>query len=133
MPTVLENRRKWIELLKKPDTKKARGILVSRLDPEARCCLGHGCESIGLTFDPVGHTYDGASHCTPVSAIEALGLWDFAGTTHTSGACVAEEYISLAAWNDESDVSPQEIGAYLETVIMGGFDTPFKPIEDLSC
>ena len=40
---ILENRQKWIEYLKRPETKKVTERLQSREDPEARCCLGHGC------------------------------------------------------------------------------------------
>lgn len=37
---------------------------------------------------------------------------------------------SLAELNDETDATPQQIGAYLETVINGGKDTPFYDAQE---
>lgn len=37
---------------------------------------------------------------------------------------------SLADLNDETDFTPRQIGIYLQSVIEGGKDTPFKPLSD---
>jgi hypothetical protein len=126
-PTI-ENRRKWIELLKHPDTKKAQGVLVSQHDPEARCCLGHACHALDIPFDTSRWVYEGNRYTTPLSVIDALGLWGSCGELNDTSARVPGGQGSLAGWNDDTDTTPQEIGAYLETVIMGGDDTPFRPI-----
>lgn len=125
---ILENRRKWIDFLKQPDTKKGLGTLVSPDNHEARCCLGHACHVLGAEFDPHRRTYDLARHVAPSSVMEALGLWSDVGGLNDSSARLPGGLNSLAGLNDDTSFTPPEIGAYLETVIMGGDNTPFKPI-----
>lgn len=123
---ILENRRTWIEYLKRPETKKAKGVLESFDDPDARCCLGHGCFVLGIerTVDEDGVVlYDDEYSFAPESFMEMVGLryenGDFDET-------------SLAFINDHTDKTPQEIGIMLESMIMGGPGTPFEKINPKS-
>lgn len=120
---ILENRKTWIEFLKRPETKKYKEQLESRDGSEARCCLGHGCFALGIkrTVDEIGVVrYDGEREYAPESFMDMVGLntryGGFGGT-------------SLATINDRTDKTPQEIGAMLESMIMGGEGTPFKEIK----
>lgn len=124
MSEILENRRKWIEFLKRPETKKYTSRLASITIPGARCCLGHGCEALGLQYRPSGLL-------ATEEFIEAVGLWSKDGTAKDNGNVFAiKGYRSLASLNDHTVYTPQQIGEYLESVIMGGEDTPFKPIKE---
>ena len=128
---ILENRRKWIDYLKQPTTKKGVDRLSNSRNTEERCCLGHACHVIGIPYDRENNTFDSCWSYPPESLVEALGLWDRAGSCSSwqTYFLPGGKFRSLATWNDDSDVTPQEIGAYLETVIEGGPETPFKPLE----
>lgn len=39
------------------------------------------------------------------------------------------KYFALFEYNDRTEITPQEIGIYLESVIKGGKNTPFKKIK----
>ena len=124
---ILENRRKWIDYLKEPTTKKGRDRLRDPQDNDARCCLGHACHVLGVK--KTEHGYEDEWAYAPKSVIEALGLWDHAGSSSDKYlSYLPEGKTCLANWNDGTNVTPQEIGAYLETVIEGGPNTPFKEI-----
>jgi hypothetical protein len=128
--TILENRRKWIDYLKQPDTKKTQGFLVAEDNHEARCCLGHACHVLGTEYDADTRHYEDSFHYPPDSVVEALGLWNHSGGREDElDLDLPSGYGSLSRWNDESNVTPQQIAAYLETVIMGGEGTPFRPID----
>lgn len=144
---ILANRRKWIEFLKQDYIQKAQGVLnevskTGKEEDEARCCLGHGCYALGIKRREYT-TYAGyylyglkeEGGYPPPEFVELVGLYSRTGSTQ-SGVPFADNHDghrkidSLSRWNDNTLVMPQEIGAYLETVIEGGPDTPFKPLSD---
>lgn len=130
---ILDNRRKWIDFLKEPTTQKATDYLVDSENPEARCCLGHACHVLEIAFDPKTGRYDGELYHASRDVQDRLGLWGREGggkryEDDTMKPSLSNGQTCLAWWNDGSEATPQDIGAYLETVIMGGDDTPFKPI-----
>lgn len=138
---VLENRRKAIEFLQQPQRKKAKGVLDK--GGGQRCCLGH--MSVALKIRRVGvRGEDGAKfgfgdaleeRSAPEELVHLLGLWtDYGGGVDESEDPVplkhtqhGEEITSLVVMNDETVMTPQRIGVYLERVIEGGVGTPFKP------
>jgi hypothetical protein len=154
---ILINRVQWGNYLLTPDLKKARGYLeltetmaLERFNSSSGagfCCLGHGCklfniqreETIsGLTvYGSVGEEY-----CAPKELIDLVGLWDNEGSSltlmqagvETIGPFLGKIYPSLASANDDRDfdvdISPAMIGTYILTVVKGGPNTPFKPLED---
>jgi hypothetical protein len=137
---ILENRRKWIDFLKLPDTKKGTGKLESSADNTARCCLGHACHVLipetrkVIEFDNGEIVKYGEERSyAPYLLKNKLGLYDVAGSNDLRIEFQIGSYETrgcLAAYNDGTDITPQEIGAYLETVIEGGRFTPFKPLID---
>lgn len=127
---ILEYRRTWIEYLKRPETKKGVRKLESFDDPEARCCLGHGCFALGIerTVTKYGIVYyDGRSSYAPQSFMDMVGLYDENG--FFSNGFFSNGKRTLTSINDGTDKTPQEIGIMLEEMIMGGDGTPFVKIE----
>jgi hypothetical protein len=129
---VRANRQKWIDFLKKPGRKSA----IESLDRGRgrRCCLGHGCYVMGLKPVRVGDDifYDHESQYAPSSFMSWVGLWNSKGAPKSYEITFDINripYYSLALAND-SGVCPQDIGRYLESVIEGGVNTPFKPLSD---
>lgn len=129
---ILENRQTVIKFLKGKGRKKAWGYLDT--GNGERCCLGHMCYALKIpkTFAENSElwVYDGSDDYAPLSMMNKVGLYDSIGRTG-SGARLTKEmefYNSLSTLNDESDWTTQQIGAYLETVIEGGDDTPWKPL-----
>ena len=136
---IYNNRMKWIEYLKRPETRKHKGSLEDFEDPECRCCLGHACHVLAPDTRTVINSdeqvfYDEHSASMPDKLVLALGLYNDLG----GAANIGETYLNvpkvhpttcLADLNDNTKITPQEIGAYLESVIMGGEDTPFKKID----
>lgn len=147
---VLKNRRIWIDFLKAPEQTKAFSMLESANG--GRCCLGHACYILGerriVKEDRNGNL--GISFGVPSNktlatdrVMRMLGLrsrsgrWPYTMNIHREdGELLVNEvhcddsampYNSLAALNDciNLDATPQEIGAYLETVIEGGTGSPF--------
>lgn len=134
---ILENRRKWIDFLQLPDTKKGTGRLEDSVDNSARCCLGHACHLFVSETRKIGYYeniyYGNDRSYAPVAVVEKLGLFDYKGSTaggHDKIFVGVYRALTLAEINDDTRASPQEIGAYLETVIEGGDNTPFKPLTD---
>jgi len=147
---VLENRKIWINFLKKKDRKKAYGALDE--GGGKRCCLGHACYVLGIerrNDGPDHPIYYGAKledAFAPDELIEAVGLWDNDGSVRSGPSfhIKGKQFQSLAAANDAETVydydeednvvmsdfnaTPQQIGAYLESVIQGGDNTPFIPL-----
>lgn len=131
---ILANRLKWINYLKEPERQKTEGCLEDSKNPEARCCLGHACAVFNRhkTIDDGGSVRydDNTSVLNHDFAEYVLGLWDNVGRL-ASGLIVIEGYeshSSLANLNDKTSITPQEIGTYLESVIEGGENTPFRPL-----
>jgi len=129
---ILDNRRKWIEFLKQPERKKATGFLDT--GDGRRCCLGHGCYVLGVKRRkfPGGYAYqyralDGGWR-TGSSAV----LRDLVGLKTSDGDFISINGVAtcLSGLNDGTDATPQEIGAYLESVIEGGKYSPFRPLTD---
>lgn len=117
---VRANREKWIARLKDPLSRKAIGRLATK---DGRCCcLGHGCDALGISYP----SYETHSR----ELMEACGLYDECGETWTLRQIGKWEEFCLIDVNDGTDATPQEIGAYLETVIEGGESTPFRPLSD---
>lgn len=136
---ILENRKKVIEFLKQPERLKYAGALVDYQNHEARCCLGHMCESLipetkeykpnQFNEDILYTNYQGEQVYAPPLLIKKLGLHDGAGgVLATNASILGTNYTSLAEVNDNTLITPQEIGAYLESVLEGGDDTPWKSI-----
>lgn len=139
---IFANRQKWIDYLKRPETKKANGVLEYASTPEYRCCLGHACHVLNIPrFEDDGTVYYGTSahesiprdnaFFMPIEGVEMLGLWDNEGKALGSIWMQNQHYTTLAQVNDSSLYmnSPQEIGEYLQSVIEGGTDTPFIPLD----
>ena len=114
---ILENRRKWVNHLLDPSTKKTTAKLEDINDPECRCCLGHGCHVLNLKR-VVGAgkvTYCGHSTLAPEKLKQRMGI---KSTSY------------LIEMNDGEDKSPQEIGKYLESIIEDENSEIFKPLSD---
>ena len=131
---IYSNRLKWIEYLKRPETLKAQEELESFNDPEFRCCLGHACHVLApetRTLRKYRVLYGGQESYLPEALVEALGLYSNSGDLHFGEIKIAgfPNKHNLSELNDSTDITPQEIGAYLESVVIGGDDTPFKKID----
>lgn len=149
MSKWLENRRKWIEFQKDPKRIKHTGELESMGNPEARCCLGNACAALGLekttTYSSMYRRrmveYGGEAEFAPDEVVGALGLYHNSGTipdgvmyVDSEGNIFQNEVVdtiscdSLVSANDETSATHYQIGAYLESVIEGGPNTPFRPL-----
>lgn len=128
---ILKNRQTWINRLLDPKSKKG----IHKLKNGDRfCCLGHGCDvllgELGVwdltdTFFLNDHEY---KDLPPNTFCDMVGLWDDNGRSFNSNILEGYTFDNLVDVNDLTDNSPQEIGKYLESVIEGGHDTPFKPL-----
>ena len=156
---LLDNRNKWIKALLDPSTRKATGVL-EEIDSSGkvlgRCCLGTGCSALGVKrivgdMKNVGyynakdeHTYvfkDNSEYaeCFSQEFANLVGLYDKEGYRGDYN-CPEKTEITirqhkspcLSSLNDETEITPQEIGQYLRTVIQGGKKTPFKPLKEYS-
>ena len=74
--------------------------------------------------------YDGQMTCMPESATELIGLYSRLGGSPTGLIIYGQYYLTLATMNDTSTTSPQKIGEYLESVIKGGPNTPWKSLDE---
>ena len=69
----------------------------------------------------------------PCIFVETLGLYNNVGLTQNSTTIELPgrgSFNTLADINDRTNATPQEIGAYLLSVIEGGPDTPFSPLSE---
>lgn len=133
---IYDNRLKWIEYLKRPETKKHTDALEDSKNPDCRCCLGHACHVLipGLRETCHGDVYySGEDAYLPEELVKLLGMHSFAGGAKAESGLNTDKDLGsikdLSYLNDAREITPQEIGAYLESVIMGGDDTPFEKIE----
>jgi hypothetical protein len=131
---IYDNRMKWIEYLKRPKTIKGIEELESYNNPECRCCLGHACHVLSPETRTLGKyrvLYGGQQSYLPEALVEALGLYSNSGDLNFGEIKIAgfPNKHNLADLNDSTDITPQEIGAYLESCVIGGDDTPFKKID----
>lgn len=143
---IYDNRVKAIEQLLDPSSRKAIGKLEDGRHENTRCCLGHFCHvlipekrSIDILYDDNGDVnlinidYGDGTAFPPDSIMEMLGLYDRDGSCGDRGNfdptnIMGTTCTSLAGVNDGTDKTPQEIGEYLLANIMGGINTPFRPI-----
>jgi hypothetical protein len=134
---ILENRKKAIAFLKEPARRKAQRWLD--LGYGRRCCLGHMCFALEIEHKQVkvngrigyGHMFEDIS--APQELVDLLGLWDDNGGNKSCfdvGKLRGQELPNLTCMNDDTEMTPQQIGEYLETVIEGGDDVPFKPLDE---
>lgn len=129
---ILENRKKVIEFLKSPTLQKERYRLENAYDTNRRCCLGHMCHVLHLKravreINGIEHVlYDEHNTTAPDTLIKLIGLNDKWGSFYKDGGVQD----CLSNMNDFTEMTPQEIGVYLESVIMGGPETPWKAISD---
>ena len=153
---IKANREKWAAGLQEPHRKKLVGLLGESLDGKTLskgCCLGHGCEILGIgvgLLSPAsrsfGHEniieFDGEPLVAPSIFVNLVGLIDSDGTSFGFRGRVKEAVFShnfpgkgarftLSSWNDRDKTStPQIIGAWLAQpeVIEGGKGTPYIPL-----
>lgn len=128
---ILKNRQTWINRLKDPNSKKAKNKLK---EDDGFCCLGHGCDvllgELGVwdltdTFFLNDHEYEDVP---PNTFFDMVGMWDDNGGNFNNNKLEGYNFDNLIGVNDLTDESPQQIGKYLESVIEGGHNTPFKPL-----
>lgn len=134
---VRANRQKWIDFLNVKGRKKAKSSLD--IGDGARCCLGHACYVLGtekVREEDGSYTYDGRYDYAPDSVVRMLGLWDETGAIGCGDQLLKvykddlQNHCSLAEINDNTSAGPNRIGKYLESVIEGGEDTPFRPLSE---
>lgn len=157
---VLKARQKWVKRLLDPDSKKAKTALTRVLPSgeKCSCCLGHAVEALkdkdcsidtlplnpkaGVAFRLI---YDGCGSYLPTKFQYMLGLYDEEGSFR-DGKCHYQEFKkmfpnleiqsptdsfdTLALINDKTNITPQMMGKYLESVIEGGPETPFFALTD---
>lgn len=132
---IRENRQKWIDFLREPERKKTKNVLESRYDHEARCCLGHAAHLFARDRTVIENDvvlYEGSEINLSNDMTKMLGLYGREGHTenpykiHYGG----KTYGALSSLNDQTDITPQEIGEILQGMIEGGESTPFKPLSD---
>ena len=128
----LENRRKLIAGLREPGRKKHKGELEDILNPDARCCLGHGCQILGIERKVTKHQvfYGGQSGVAPDELIAAVGLRCSTGYLGKTIQWRGYTFNSLTELNDNTDATPAEIADFLEETIEGGEGSPFLPLSD---
>jgi len=141
---MYEARKQAIEYLKRPGLKKAKGRLAVG---DGRCCLGHICEAFGLKAvsdragDDLVFQIGNAYYHTklPDAIADKLGFWGTEGGAKKEKLALDGSINSLMKrhpWadralttiNDFTDAQPADIGNYLESVILGGPDTPWRRI-----
>lgn len=147
---IMANRRTWIDFLKEPERQKGFGRLEHVSNSEQRCCLGHACFILGAERslrhedDMTGNvvTYNSQSLYPDEKIWKALGLKDHSGrifgpvanlkeasVTFTSSKGLTYNFDRLADLNDDTRITPQEIGEFLESVIEGGEGSPFIKLD----
>ena len=129
---ILKNRQTVIAFLKDPAREKCIGVLEDPSNPNARCCLGHMCAVFGAERKTIEHDvyYDKEITTAPQIVIKSIGLHDRFGSGYKHFTYNNFIYSSLIQMNDSGNLTPQEIGAYLESVIEGGPDTPWKSLNE---
>lgn len=144
---VLANRWTWINFL----LTKGRKKVIETLDKGKgeRCCLGHGAYCLGVKKSlNYNNVIIYGAECNdsyaPKELIEKVGLWSNDGKVSEGDFIIKGiNFSTLAGANDTTTVydqdsgddvpfnaTPRDIGKYLQSVIEGGRDTPFKPLTD---
>jgi hypothetical protein len=134
---ILANRRKVINFLKQPKRIKATGALDR--GNGKRCCLGHMCYVLRIprnsnsNVNNWGYGKNKNFSYAPHETITKLGLFNQSGGVLSQAVIQIKDYhwqCSLADINDSTKATSQEIGEYLESVIEGGINTPWKSLTD---
>lgn len=133
---ILANRQKVITFLKQPKRLKTTGKLDK--GDGARCCLGHMCYVLKVPRTWQGSSYGYGTrndiNYAPLEVINAVGLYYYDGKLGNNQQIqiptLNTAWYSLAGINDNTHVTPQQIGTYLKSVIEGGPNTPWKPLTD---
>lgn len=136
---IKDNRIKFGLDLQDPEREKATSELESSSNPNARCCLGHGCDGFSLkrTVDEYGCVrYDGENELAPQQLMSLMGMKDNEGMFGTSVVFKVGDGVwtpsSLIALNDNTLLTPQQIGEWLSKpeIIKGGEGTPYLPLSE---
>ena len=129
---ILENRKKVIAFLKDSSRQKHKGSLENIDNTEERCCLGHMCAALNIQREAYNHCihYDTEGAIAPESLVNMVGLNGQSGTIRNLYRYKNQRYLGLTDLNDHSDITPQEIGAYLESVIEGGPNSPWRSLNE---
>lgn len=152
---IIENRWKWIKFLQSPERKKAKAVLDRGSD--RRCCLGHACFILGIESNRSSEyaltSYDGMFNSPPNELRKMLGLRSTLGyivdsdklniyrTSNDDKLRIDDERyegetvvdlalgMCLSTINDQTDVTPQDIGDYLERCMNDPtLPSPFLPV-----
>lgn len=133
---IKENRQKVIDQLKDPSSQKETGKLESLQDSNYRCCLGHACHALNIIRSQTECCvcYGEKEHdaTAPEELVDLVGFYSCCGgfKSYSSHTFKKYKFSDLMALNDVTSISPQEIGEYLESVIEGGEDTPWKSLSE---
>lgn len=122
---VLENRKKWLEYLRAPGRRKARGYLD--IGNGKRCCLGHACKALGMKsedkqiYDSLtkgesfhSYFYDSEETVAPQKVIDSLGLRDSFGSLSETVMLNDYSIANLVTLNDDTNLRPREIADFIE-------------------
>ena len=113
-----ENRRKWLAVLRDPQSKKKVNKLEDLDNSNVRCCLGHACHALGIerkvVYFPNGFVaYGNKTETLPFSACNMLNM-EPNGKFKKEVLVEDEPYWSLARINDNTDLTPQEMADVIE-------------------
>lgn len=136
-PRVAENRRKWLEMLRRDDVEMTRHQLEDGGRPKARCCLGHACAALEIEREEFegrvfyGQDEDQCFLVLPSSVARALDITTGGALRPGMGyACDADsgkvkvELSDLSQVNDyaRDDLTPAAIADFIEDAFRkGGF------------
>ena len=129
-PVIHENRKKWLEQLRKPESEKTYSKLERYDNPNARCCLGHACHALGIEREEIkyygeehGVTYGNEHDVLPKEAAEMLDI--------TLSGSIREEvridgfqngrpryFVTLTTLNDKTELTPQQIADIIEDLFL---------------
>lgn len=130
---IRENRLKFAKGLQEPHREREKNQLENPNYPNKRCCLGHGCDIFNIERKVdnsiVRYGTDEKVATAPQELVILLGLFDCCGGSMHHDDKLFENYGSLTAINDDSNMPPQEIGKLIEEWIEGGKGTPFRTLE----
>lgn len=125
---ILKNRGTWTSRLLDKRARKLIGRLSNPYDLWESCCLGHGCLALNIEYDMLIMVCFGKSKATalaPAEFVELVGLNGSLGQFLN-----VEPHSSLSSLNDDTEMTPQEIGNLLNSIIKGGNGTPFRSLND---
>ena len=111
------NRKKWLAVLRAPESKKHRAALEKPTDPNARCCLGHACHALDIKKSKESESgyiyYDGELGILPKKAQKKLRV-NPKGTFKNPVRINGIDLFDLVYVNDDTDLTPQEIADVIE-------------------